>query len=461
MFSFHSHRGASFCDGVSRREFLRVGALGVGGLTLPGLLRLESALARQGQSKSPKSVIILFLSGGPAQQDMWDLKPAAPIDVRGTFNPISTNVPGIQITEHMPRMARVMDKCAIIRSMHHKDNGHPTAAYMMMVGEKMKRVTNTALLSREDRPHPGAALARVLGPKHPAMPAWVLLPEYMPNQPFGPPRPGQHAGFLGAAHDSYVVESDPNEADYNPGVLKPLTQVSSGRLSLRRLMLEGINRQARQLEHASELDPFYTKAFDLISSPAAQKAFDITQEPASVRERYGRHAFGQSTLVARRLVEAGVRLVHVNWVRHDFAKGGQGYDSHSDHLHWAKTELLPPTDAAFASLIEDLSVRGLLQDTLVVMMGEFGRTPKFNANGGRDHWADCFSVVLAGGGIRGGQVYGASDAIAAYPAENPVTPADLLATMYAAIHVDPETEIHDTLGRPYMLATGRPVSALL
>ncbi len=461
MLSLQSTRSAQFCDGHSRREFLRLGGLGVGGLTLPGFLQLESAVASQGRSKSPKSVIILFLSGGPAQQDMWDLKPDAPEEVRGTFKPISTNVPGIQITEHMPRMARVMDHCAIIRSMHHKDNGHPTAAYTMMVGEKMKRVTNTELLSREDRPHPGASLGRVLGPKQPSMPSWVLLPEYMPNQPFGPPRPGQHAGFLGAAYDSYAVESDPNESDYNPGVLKPLAQVAGGRMSLRRMMLDGINRQSLQLERASELDPFYAKAFDLISSSAAQRAFDISQEPAKVRDRYGRHAFGQSTLVARRLIEAGVRLVHVNWVRHDYAKGGQGYDSHADHLNWAKTELLPPTDNAFASLVEDLQLRGLLKDTLVVMMGEFGRTPKFNKEGGRDHWADCFSVVLAGGGIQGGQVYGASDAIAAYPVSNPVTPADLLATMYTAINVDPETEIHDTLGRPYFLSTGTPVSALL
>jgi uncharacterized protein (DUF1501 family) len=203
------------------------------------------------------------------------------------------------------------------------------------------------------------------------------------------------------------------------------------------------------------------RAFDLLSSPAAQRAFDINAEPARTRDRYGRHVFGQSVLLARRLVEAGVRLVHVNWVRHDNAKGGQGYDSHRDHLNWAKTELLPPTDAAFAALLEDLTERGLLEETLLIMMGEFGRTPRFNPSGGRDHWPSCFSVVLAGGGVKGGRLHGASDRIGAYPTSSPVTPQDLMATLYHSLGVDPHTIIYDLQHRPYVLVEGSPLHSLL
>lgn len=462
MLSLRTERGIQFCDGLTRREFLRVGAVGLGGLTLPGLLRLEHAAA-QGNTQhatrntKAKSVIILFLSGGPSQLDMWDLKPNASQEIRGTFTPIKTNVPGIHISEHMPRMAKLADKYAIIRSMHHTDNGHPSAAYWMMIGNPLGR--SGSLLSRQDRPHPGSALAKVLGANK-SLPPFVMVPEMMPNQPDGPPRPGQHAGFLGAMYDPYLVHSDPNEPNYSPGDIKPI--VKSSRLNVRRSLLDALNRQAWQMEQAADLsDSFYEKAFDMVSSPAAQKAFDISRESPRTRDRYGRHVFGQSVLLARRLVEAGVRLVHVNWVRHDNGKGGQGYDSHSDHLNWSKTELLPPTDAAFSSLIEDLNDRGLLDETLVIMMGEFGRTPKFNQNGGRDHWAQCFSLVVAGGGIRGGQIYGASDDIAAYPASDPVTPADLTATLYHCMGIDPETEIYDMQDRPFKLSERKPILGLL
>ena len=236
------------------------------------------------------------------------------------------------------------------------------------------------------------------------------------------------------------------------------------RLEGRRGLLRGIGQQARFLERTvagRSLDPYYVKAFDLVSSPAAQRAFAIGAEPARTRDRYGRHVFGQSVLLARRLVEAGVRLVQVNWVRHDKAKGGQGYDSHRKHLDWCRDELLPPTDRACASLIEDLSDRGLLGETLVLIVGEFGRTPRFNKDGGRDHWSKCFSVVLAGGGIRGGQVYGSSDKIGAFPTSLPVTPQDLVATLYSCLGIDPHQLIHDQQDRPYVLAEGQPLTALL
>ncbi|MBI3468147.1 MAG: DUF1501 domain-containing protein, partial [Planctomycetes bacterium] len=386
----------------------------------------------------------------------------APEEIRGTFRPIATAVPGIQISEHLPRAARLADKFTIVRSMHHNSSNHPSAMYWMMVGSPMARqAPQSVTLSREDRPHPGAVLSKVLDTT-PAMPPFVMVPEMI--SPVGPARPGQHAGFLGAAFDPYLVSSDPNLPDYSAGALSPSQDVPTPRLSVRRALLARIDREARQLEQsatAGTVDPYYSKAFDLVSSPAAQRAFDITAELNQTRDRYGRHVFGQSVLLARRLVEAGVRLVQVNWVRHDNAKGGQGYDSHRDHLNWAKTELLPPTDAAFVSLLEDLDARGLLDETLVILIGEFGRTPRFNSAGGRDHWPHCFSVVLAGGGIRGGQVLGASDKIGAYPTANPVTPEDLLVTMYHQLGVDPHTLIHDLQGRPYPLVEGHAVSALL
>lgn len=461
MLRVQVHQGVRHCDGWTRRELLRIGALGLGGLSLPALFRLEQAAAASRSAKA-RSVIVLFLSGGPSQLDMFDLKPDAPEEIRGTFKPIATKVPGIRLSEHLPRMARLAGKFAVVRSMTHSNANHPAAAYWMMVGSPMTRnAPQVVTTSREDRPHPGSAAAKLLGAR-PGMPAFVMVPEAI--SPVGPERPGQHAGFLGAAYDPYRVNSDPNLADYSPGSLGRRQEITATRLAERRELLHSVSEQARHLEQtaaAHVLDPYYVKAFDLISSPAAKRAFDIKAEPDRTRERYGRHVFGQSVLLARRLVEAGVRLVHVNWVRHDNAKGGQGYDSHRDHLAWCQRELLPPTDAAFASLIEDLADRGLLEQTLVLMIGEFGRTPRFNNAGGRDHWPSCFSIVAAGGGVRGGQVYGASDKIAAQPVANPVTPQDLIATLYHCLGVDPHTTIYDLLHRPLPLVDGNPVRGLL
>ena len=282
-------------------------------------------------------------------------------------------------------------------------------------------------------------------------------------------RPGQYGGFLGARHDPYLIDSDPNLADYSPGPLARIREVGPVRLADRRSLLSQIDGHARHLEQAAavrNLDPYYEKAFGLVSSAEAQRAFDVSAEPPETRDRYGRHIFGQSALIARRLIEAGVRLVQVNFIRHDDGKGGQGYDSHAvppspAHLPWAKTALLPPTDNAFASLVEDLADRGLLDETLVLMMGEFGRTPRFNKNGGRDHWSRCYSLVAAGGGVPGGRVFGSSDAIASEPLADPVSPEDLLATVYQLMGIDPRTEIHDQQGRPYRLVEGEPVQGLI
>jgi hypothetical protein len=393
---------------------------------------------------------------------MWDPKPDAPAEIRGTFRPIATRVPGAHFSEHLPRSAAVADRLAVVRSLSHRDGNHPSAAYWMMVGSPMQRpAPQHVTMSREDRPHPGSVLSLLLPPRR-GLPPFVMVPEAI--SPVGPERPGQHAGFLGPAYDPYRVNSDPNRPDFSPGVLGPDPQVPPARLGDRRQLLAQVGRQARYLDQsavARTLDPYYVRAFDLISSPAAQRAFDLSAESAATRDRYGRHVFGQAVLLARRLVEAGVRLVHVNWVRHDHGPGGQGYDSHRDHLRWARTELLPPTDAALAALVADLSERGLLDETLVILTGEFGRTPRFNREGGRDHWPNCFSGILAGGGVRGGQVYGASDRIGAYATSSPVTPQDLTATLFHCLGLDPHAPIHDLQGRPYPLVDGTPVHGLL
>jgi len=462
MLGLNLQGGVRHCDGVSRREALKIGALGLGSLGLPTLLHSRAAASVGRVAPRARSVIMLFLSGGPSHLDMFDLKPEAPEEIRGTFRPIATNVPGVQISEHLPGMSRVADKCCIVRSMRHPNGNHPAASYWMMVGSPMTRVAPQAVtMSREDRPHPGAVLAK-FRPLSRNLPAWVMAPEAI--SPVGPERPGQHAGFLGAEFDPYRVNSDPNSPDFSPGALDPGPGLDAARMDVRRHLLAEVSRTARHLEATAAgqiLDPYFTRAFDLVSSPSAQRAFDIQQEPEPVRRRYGRHVFGQSTLLARRLVEAGVRLVHVNWVRHDNGSGGQGYDSHRDHLAWSRTELQPPTDAAFSALVEDLSERGLLDETLVVMMGEFGRTPRFNTNGGRDHWPHCFSVVLAGGGIRGGMTFGSSDRTGSYPTSHPVTPQDLTATMYHLLGIDPHALIHDLTNRPFPIADGTPIAGIL
>lgn len=397
---------------------------------------------------------------------MWDLKPQAAAEIRGEFKPVSTNVPGLQISEHMPRMARLADKYAIVRSMSHNEGDHIRGGYWVMTGGRLLRpIVQASGMKREDRPHIGSALDYLLGSAN-KLPSFVTVPEF--TSPVGVPRPGQYAGFLGPAHDPYLIHSDPNLPDYDPGPLQANPSSSQRRMSARRSLLNVLEGHLRDLRSpvVESMDSYKERAFDLISSPQAQRAFDVSAESARTRDRYGRHVFGQSTLVARRLVEAGVRLVQVNFMRHDNGKGGQGYDSHSvppspPHLPWAKAELLPPTDAAFAALVEDLSDRGLLDETLVVMMGEFGRTPKFNINAGRDHWPQCYSLVLAGGGVKGGFVYGSSDKIAAYPASDPVGPEDLLATIYHQLGVDPHIALRDQQGRPHHLTNGQPVRGLL
>jgi hypothetical protein len=449
-------------DRYSRRQALRLG-VGALGLTLPAMLRGEARAQATAQTPPrAKSVVILYLSGGPSQLDTWDMKPDAPREIRGSFSPIPTNVPGTHICEHFPRMAQLADRYTIVRSMTHDEGDHLRAGHYVMTGGRMNRpaVILTGM-KRSDRPHCGSVVASRLA--HTQAPPFVTVPEFV--SPRGVPRPGQHGGFLGGGVDPYLIHSDPNLSEYHPGPIADAEAAVPGRLGLRRSLLEALDG-GTSFPTPQEFESFRNRALSMMSSPQARDAFYLAGETQKTRDRYGRHTFGQSTLIARRLIEAGVRLVQVNFVRHDNQITGQGYDSHSvppspPHLPWCRDALFPPTDRAFAALVEDLEERGLLDETLVVLMGEFGRTPRFNKDAGRDHWPDCYSLVLAGGGVAPGGVYGASDNIAGAVTRDPVSPEDLIATVYRLLGIDHQDTMVDLGGRPHVLVDGKPVLGLL
>ena len=458
--------GNSGCRGyrlTRRQALLEAGRLGLGGLTLPALLRAERAAAAEGRQDSPKHCIFLFLSGGAAHQETFDPKPEAPLALRGDHKAIPTNVPGIRINEYLPRLAGMADKFALIRSMHHSQGSHPAGCYWMMTGRKYARASSrAAYLSREDMPHYGGAVAKLLPPNHPGVPGFVTIPQMIkPNVSY---RAGQHAGFLGPRYDPLIITNraasgfvgDEHAGDFDRGGLSLIEGLTSGRVSRRKHLLERVEAMRGQA-----IQPEYGRAFDLLTTSGVGQAFDVSRESAATRERYGKHLFGQSCLLARRLIEAGVRLACVNWIRVDNGSGGQGFDSHSKHLEWARTQLNPPLDAGISSLLTDLDERGMLEDTVVVAVGEFGRTPKFNKNGGRDHWPHVFSVFMAGGGIQGGRVLGQSDAAGAYPDGEAHSPGDMAATLHHCLGLNPATLIHDQLDRPFPIADGRVLTELL
>ena len=465
------------CDGFSRRAVLRIGSLGLVGLSLPQFLRA------QGQStiRPPraKSCILFFLEGGPAHQDLWDTKPNAPAQIRGEFKPISTTVPCLHVCEHLPMLSRQMHHVALVRSVHHKIVDHNAGSYYALTGRSP--VLGARLIvsdEAENFPPYGAVLAKLRPMEH--LPEFVHLPDVMSNNNYD--LPGQRAGFLGTAFGPLVV-GDPSAPGYEVPDLSLPAEISLDRLGARRSLLEQVDRTLGKLaEHPAwdGLDSHYQKAFALLATPQTRHAFDLTKEPQRVRERYGLPDrtdrsvearkfgglphLGQCMLLARRLIESGVRLVTVCTGR----RYDQSWDTHRQHFPLLKRSLLPYADRAFSALLEDLAERGLLDETLVVAMGEFGRTPKLgqitsNAgadSNGRDHWPHCYSVLFAGGGIHGGAVYGASDALAAYPARDPVTPEDVAATIYYSLGIDPETRLEDQFGRPYHLALGKPITAI-
>jgi hypothetical protein len=456
--SEHARFGSWF---QSRRRLLQIGGLGCLGLSLARLFEAEQAKAAAARPRAGgriQSCILLFYYGGPSHLDTWDMKPAAPKEVRGLFRSIATRVPGVRVCEHLPRCARVMDRLAIIRSMHHPMRNHNAAAVEALCGRTPLK-GDLELLADDPNSFPcyGAVLSSQQPARH-GVPAHVALPHVMTNVVT---LPGQNAGFLGAAHNPFQVTRDPNEAGFRVDELELPADLPLSRLENRHSLLaliDGRTRRAEQVLRRKAMTTYQQKAFHLLRSDKVRRAFDLSAENDRLRERYGRTKLGQSLLLARRLVEAGVRFINVN----DKISNGQvsNWDSHENNFGRLKDDLLPPADQAFAALIEDLDTRGLLESTLVVALAEFGRTPQINTAGGRDHWPDCFSVVLAGGGVRGGSVYGASDRIGAVPAADPVRPGDLAATLFWRFGLDPAAEVRDLTGRPYRLAEGEPIHKL-
>jgi hypothetical protein len=440
---------------------LQWGGLGALGLGLRDLWAAREAAATEtagGLARAPgfgkaKACILMFMWGGPSQLDTWDMKPDAPAEIRGEFRPIATNVPSIQISEHFPLLARHADKYTIVRSLTHDDPAHLSSVHHVLTGRLAPRVKSDAdPPSRNDSPHIGSVLAKERPPQS-AIPPFVSLPWTVmhPAAPGGT-APGQNGGWLGPAFDPFLLAGDPNAPDFRVSGLNLADGISPARLAARRSLLAQLDQGP-----ADSFSPLQDRAFDLLTSAAIQQAFDISQEPAATRDHYGRHIHGQCLLMARRLIEAGVNLVCVNWHQDH----QNFWDTHGDNFNGLKNRLMPPADRGFSALLEDLETRGLLDETLLVWVGEFGRRPQITAgNAGREHWPWCYSGVLAGGGIQGGRTYGRSDSQGAYPAHDPVSPAELAATIYHALGVPVDRPLYDRENRPQRLTEGDPILAL-
>ncbi len=453
--------GRTLCDGVTRREALRLGGLTLLGLGLPELLAGPAKAAPPGGAFGrAKSCILFFQEGGLAHQDSWDMKPDSPEEIRGPFQAIRTSIPGQYICEHLPELGKVAHRYALIRSVTHDVFDHNAGAYYCLTGRTPR--VGGGLVQGERRtnfPGYGAITAR-FRPSPAGLPSWVHIPALLTNN--GEYLPGQQAGFLGGTYNPLVL-GDPVQKEFAvPGLTAPpaypLERVDR-RASLLKQVQQGLARLS-DLPLGQDTDAYYEKAFRLLTGEGVRRACEVGREPQPLRDQYGPHHMGQSFLLARRLVEAGVRLVTVTWGPRSGSDSNQCWDTHRRNHHFLKNSLLPPTDRGLAALLRDLHDRGLLEETLVVAMGEFGRTPEINRQGGRDHWPHCYSIMLAGGGIRGGAVYGSSDSRAAYPASDPVTPEDVAATIYAALGLRAETEVLDPLDRPFPIALGAPVRAL-
>ena len=460
-------QGVRLCDGQTRRDVLHAGGLGFLGLSLPELLRPRATAAGAARSGArAKSCILLFLMGGPPQHSTWDPKPDAPEEIRGVFKPIATSVPGLHVGELMPRLARQADKLCVLRAVSTDDNAHSSSGYFMMTGypHQPTNFENANPGPPNNWPTAGAYVQRLRKAPGATLPAAVRLPHRIFNTD-GSVWPGQDAGLLGRNADPWLMRCEPASPDYRIPEFSLTADVPLSRLENRHGLWDRIGRGFEAAERARVpglFDAQTQQAFDLLRSDRSRRAFDLGLEPERVRDRYGRGQFGQCVLLARRLVEAGVSLVQVNWFRGpDEPPDNPCWDSHTDENNRLKTVLVPPTDQAFSALLEDLAARGMLDETLVVCLAEFGRTPKFNGRGGRDHWGHVFSVALAGGGVRGGQVYGSSDKSGAFPKDGRVPPQDLLATVFHCLGHHPDTEVHDTLGRPLPLSRGQVIRQVL
>jgi hypothetical protein len=436
----------------TRRAALKVGAVGLAGLTLPGALKAEKTAPRKATARS---VILLFQFGGPSHLDTFDPKPNAPSEIRGEFKTIPTRTPGLLVTEHLSRLAERSGLYAVVRGVRHNRSAHNSGAYYSLTGREPLVDIVTANAAATDFPHPGSVVD-YLTRSDDKVPASVALPTMIADGPFR--TPGEFAGFLGKAYDPLWVLKDPNAADFKVSELMLPDGLTVKRVTDRRAVQKDLAELSQLADRAAArgMEDYQARAVDLLTSPRTQKAFAIQEESPATRDRYGRHAYGQSVLLARRLVEAGVRFVTVY-----YSAGIGGWDTHKDNFATLKGSRLPHTDAALSALLDDLSDRGLLGETLVYWTGDFGRTPKVNKDAGRDHWPQCQSVVMAGGGVKGGVTFGASDPSGAYPTDAPVRPDDITATVFSAVGLDPATEVRDQLNRPMPISAGQPIRALL
>jgi hypothetical protein len=442
MFRLDADRAVSFCDGMRRRDFLHAGALPLLGLSLSNFLAMRAAGAVD--KKKDINCILLMLVGGPSQLDTWDMKPNAPVEIRGPYQPIKTNVAGIEVSENFPRMARHADKFSLIRSVYH------TAAAVHDTGHQMMQ-TGRLFQGGVEHPHVGCVLGKLRGPKG-DVPPHVLLPRPIGNTGGNMPH-GQNAGFLGKTHDPFVLNADPSDPNFRVPDLLPPDYLSALRVDRRRNWREMVDRSVSRFETSQDarlLDSTFQQAYTLMSSEKARAAFELHREPEKAREKYGMNRFGQSCLLARRLIEAGVRFVTVNMFETVFDE--ITWDIHGSRpfspISCYRDLVGPMFDMAYSSLLEDLADRGLLSETMVFGFGEFGRTPKVNPAGGRDHWPQCWTVLAGGGPLKNGVVVGSSDEIGGYPKDRPVTPAQLAATIYRGLGIDLETELPGAQGRP-------------
>jgi hypothetical protein len=456
--------------GVVRREFLQVGFSGLLGLSAVELPKIASAADRSPSSPLPdltrlrasgvKSVIMVFQTGAPSHVDTFDMKPEAPEGIRGAFKSIATDVPGMFVTEHLPKLSRHFSKLAIVRSMQHRYNNHLNATHELLTGHSQPGAFFDKIASRDDYPCFAGTLEHVR-PSTEGVPSGVTLPTFLMEGPLV--WPGQNAGFLGPKFDPWLIKSDPNGKDFRVEEVELPPGLAIERLTDRRSLSQALGSISANLDRKSSgsgdgFEEKRSQAYSMLLSRKVAKAFDIASEPDAMRDRYGRHMYGQSLLLARRLVEAGVPIVQANMGR------VQTWDSHQDIFRRLSKDLLPPLDQGVTALLEDLEARGMLDETLVIVTGEFGRNPKIGTEGGvnpgRDHWSRCFTSVFAGGGVRGGQYIGSSDKYGAYPATRPITPNDFGATVYRALGIDPELELRDKLDRPIRVVRGEPIPGL-
>lgn len=449
---------------LSRRQMIKVGGLSLLGMTLPKLLQAEAI--KNGPKAKAKSVIFLFQWGGPSHIDMFDMKPNAPEQIRGPHKPISSNADGIQVSERLPRVSKIMDKVTLIRSLHHTMKNHNSAGYYALSGHEPPSDDQRLRDSLSLFPAYGSMVDK-LAPGPADVPTFISYPHVIAD---GSITPGQHASFLGKVHDPLFIPQDPNAKDFALPELSLPANLSYERVTARRELQKIVDAQARMMDYsaaAKGLDSYYERALAMLHSPKLRDAFNLSAEPEVMREAYGRTTYGQGCLLARRLVEAGTKFVTVYFSDNI---GGQSTESGGWDTHgFNNTRMypivekyhLPITEQTLPTLLNDLETRGLLDTTLVVWMGEFGRTPRINENASRDHWPQCYTALFAGGGVKRGYVYGASDKNGAYPAENPVRPDDIAATIYHLLGIDPHTEVYDTAKRPLAITNGKPIMDII